>query len=88
MAIVRKRLPGIEQHLLQQVVNCVQHLRKLKLNKTPGVSETIDWAQSLLALGYREVNAKAFDQTLGSILKNVDDMNFARTGELEALLKA
>lgn len=87
MAIVRKRLPGIEQHLLQQVVTCVQRLRQLKLNKTPGVSETLDWAESLMALGYRELNAKAFNRTLGSILKTADDTVLARSGELELLLK-
>ena len=88
MAIVRKRLPEIEQHLLQQIVSCVQHLRKLKLNKTPGISETIDWAESLMALGYREVNAQSFKQTIGSILKTVDDMNTAKAEELETLLNA
>jgi MoxR-like ATPase len=87
MAIVQKKLPGIEQHLLQQVVSCVQNLRKLKLAKTPGVSETIDWAESLMALGYREVNAKAFDQTLGSVLKTVEDINQVKRQGIEALLK-
>ncbi|AEW01395.1 ATPase associated with various cellular activities AAA_5 [Niastella koreensis GR20-10] len=75
MLIVNKRLPGIEQLLLQQVVGYVQEFRKRKLEKTPGVSETIDWAESLVALGYREMNAKAFVQTLGAVLKSVDDIN-------------
>jgi MoxR-like ATPase len=87
MAIVQKRLPGIEQSLLQQVVICVQNLRKLKLAKTPGVSETIDWAESLMALGYREVNAKAFDQTLGNVLKTIEDINQVKLKGMESLLK-
>ena len=74
MAIVRKRLPGIEQDLLKQVVEFVQELRKRKLNKTPGVSETMDWAESLMALGYREINSRAFEQTLGAVLKSADDI--------------
>lgn len=74
MTIVKKRLPGIEQKLLEQVVNFVQELRKRKLSKTPGVSETMDWAESLMALGYREVNSRAFEQTLGSILKSSEDI--------------
>lgn len=78
MLIVKKRLPGIEQNLLKQVVEYVQAFRKIKLDKTPGVSETIDWALSLVALGYREVNAKAFEQTLGTVLKSMDDINRAR----------
>jgi MoxR-like ATPase len=78
MAIVHKKLPGIEQRLLEQVVGFVQELRKMKLSKTPGVSETIDWAESLVTLGYRELNAKAVDKTLGSILKSTDDINLVK----------
>jgi len=88
VAIVRKKLPAIEQELLDQVVTCVQKLRTIKLAKTPGVSETIDWAQALMALGYREVNAKAFNQTLGSILKTVEDITVVKTAELEELLRS
>lgn len=74
MAIVNKRLPQIESQLLAQVVEFVQALRQRKLTKTPGISETIDWAESLMVLGYRDLNRKAIDQTLGSILKSVDDI--------------
>ncbi len=79
MAIVHKKLPGIEQRLLEQVVTFVQELRKMKLSKTPGVSETIDWAESLVTLGYRELNAKALEKTLGCILKSTDDINLVKT---------
>lgn len=78
MAIVRKRLPGIEAQLLQQVVEHVQLFRQQKLLKTPGISETIDWAESLMALGHRELNRKAIDQTLGAILKSTEDMELVR----------
>jgi hypothetical protein len=46
--------------------------------KTPGISETIDWAQSLMVLGHREVNRKAIDQTLGAILKSAEDIELMR----------
>ncbi|MCU0394756.1 MAG: MoxR family ATPase [Chitinophagaceae bacterium] len=85
MQIVRKRLPGIEQQLLEQVVQYVQAFRQRKLAKTPGVSETIDWAESLMALGYREVNRQAMEQTLGSILKSTEDISLLKT-EWEDLL--
>jgi MoxR-like ATPase len=78
MAIIKKRLPGIEEELLRQVVQFVQELRKRKLNKTPGVSETMDWAESLMALGYREINSRAFDQTLGAVLKSAEDIQKAK----------
>ncbi len=79
MAIVKKRLPDIEPQLLEQVVAFVQKFRLLKLSKMPGVSETIDWAESLMALGYREVNDRAFEQTLGSILKSAEDIRQVRS---------
>lgn len=84
MLIVRKRLPGIEQGLLEQVVGFVQQFRERKLSKTPGVSETIDWAESLMALGYREINQQAFDSSLGSILKSAEDIQMVRSEGLEA----
>jgi len=84
MSIVRKRLPGIEAQLLEQVVGFVQQFRQRKLAKTPGVSETIDWAESLVALGYRDINRQAFDSTLGSILKSAEDINMIRAEGLEA----
>ena len=83
MRIVRKRLPGIEEKLLQQLVDWVQHFRLQKLSKTPGVSETIDWAESMLALGYREVNRQSFEQTLGSVLKSEGDISQARLEAVE-----
>jgi MoxR-like ATPase len=84
MTIVRKRLPGIEPALLEQVVGFVQQFRERKLAKVPGVSETIDWAESLMALGYREINRQAFDSTLGSILKSADDISMIRSEGLDA----
>lgn len=74
MAIVQQRLPDMEKELLQQVVEHVQRFRSMKLAKTPGVSETIDWAESLMALGYRAVNRQSMLQTAGSILKSSEDI--------------
>ena len=74
IAIVQQRLPEIEEQLLRQVVEHVQAFRQKKLAKIPGVSETIDWAESLMALGYREVNRQSMLQTAGSILKSSEDI--------------
>jgi MoxR-like ATPase len=74
MDIVQKHLPNIETELMTQVVEFVQQLRTQKLNKIPGISETIDWVESLNSLGYRNLNQKAFQQTLGCILKSVEDI--------------
>src|SRR5258708_2285313 len=85
MAIVRKRLPGVEQRLLEQVVGFVQKFRERKLSKTPGISETIDWAESLMALGYREISPAAFQQTLGCVLKSAEDINQIKSEGAETL---
>lgn len=84
MTIVKKRLPGIEQNLLVQVVKFVQEFRKRKLSKTPGVSETIDWAESLMALGYRQIDARAFEKTLGTVLKSSEDIQQVKQEGMEA----
>lgn len=78
MSIVRKRLPGIEEKLLEAVVRQVQQFRQQKLSKIPGISETIDWAESLVALGHRSLNRKAVEETLGAILKSSEDIELAR----------
>jgi len=86
MTIVKKRLPGIEPELLKQVVNFVQELRKRKLSKTPGVSETMDWAESLMALGFKEINDRAFDQTLGAVLKSSEDIQQVKQEGIKAFI--
>jgi MoxR-like ATPase len=80
MDIVQKHLPNIETELMTEVVEFVQQLRTQKLNKIPGISETIDWAESLNALGYRNLNQKAFQQTLGCVLKSVEDIEQVKNG--------
>ncbi len=83
MNIVNRRLPNIEAELLEQVVTYVQNLRNRKLAKIPGVSETMDWAESLMTLGYRSLNAQAINQTLGCVLKSVDDIAMIKAENIE-----
>jgi MoxR-like ATPase len=86
MTIVKKRLPEIESGLLLQVVQAVQHFRQRKLVKTPGISETIDWAQALMTLGFRHLDGEALERTLGSILKSVEDIRQVKEEGIEAIL--
>jgi MoxR-like ATPase len=83
--IVRARLPEIPQRLARQVCSFVQQLRWLDLYRVPGVGETLDWAESLHALGAQEVGSEAADRTLGSLLKSREDLERVRregVGEL------
>jgi MoxR-like ATPase len=73
MRIVRARLPSMEEKLARQVVGYVQAVRGLSLSKPPGVAETLDCAEALVALGKPQLDEEAIEQTLGCISKSVED---------------
>jgi MoxR-like ATPase len=72
--IVQKHLPGIEKSLAQRVVHFVQKIRERKLDKTPGIAETLDWANGLLALGAVDLEPEKVEQSLGCLLKSTNDI--------------
>src|ERR1700757_817282 len=78
MRIVRARLPGIEEELSMQVVQFVQAVRGLDLDKPPGVTETLDCAQAMVSLGSRRLDAEVIEQTLGCVVKSVEDVGKLR----------
>ncbi len=84
--IVRLRVPGISEALAAQAATFVRGLRGLELSKSPGVAETIDWAQALQALGRRELDAEVVEQTLGSVLKYREDIDAVRDLTLARLV--
>lgn len=75
--IVLSRVPDIDQQLRQQLVAFVHSLRDLDLKKTPAISETIDWARSLLLLHARELDPEVVHSTLNVLLKFEDDIDTA-----------
>jgi len=76
--IVRRRVPSAATSLVQQAVSAVDRMRRLDLQKQPGVAETIDWVAALDALGIEFVDAGGADATLGSVLKYREDVELAR----------
>ena len=76
--IVRTKVPGIDDHLATEVVRFVQRVRSRKLSKTPGVAESLDWAQALVALGADALGDDVVDDTLGCVLKDEGDMREVR----------
>jgi MoxR-like ATPase len=74
--IVRSRLPEVSEALTAQVVSAVNRLREMELEKLPGVAETIDWTQSLDAIGAQTLNEQTALDTLGAIVKDRDDLEF------------
>ncbi len=75
--ILRSRLPEVGEALTEQVVRAVNRLREMDLEKLPGVAETIDWAQSLDALGASSLSQDAALDTLGAVVKDRDDLQYA-----------
>ena len=73
-AILKSKVPSAGERLGAQVVAFVQMLRGIELFKPPGIAETIDWAQALLALNAKELTADNVDSTLGVVLKYQDDL--------------
>jgi MoxR-like ATPase len=86
VAIVRARVPGVPERLAVEAATFVASLRALDLAKVPGVAETIDWIQALVALGQSELDAGVVSATLGSVLKHHEDIEFVRDGYLERLV--
>ena len=85
--IVRLRVPGVPERLALQAAAFVQGLRRLDLEKPPGVAETIDWAQALAALGSHELDPDLVESTLGSVLKHHEDLQAVRDAALADLLE-
>jgi MoxR-like ATPase len=85
--IVRLRVPGVSERLALQAAAFVQGLRRLDLEKPPGVAETIDWAQALAALGGHELDPDLVESTLGSVLKHHEDLQAVRDAVLADLLE-
>jgi MoxR-like ATPase len=76
-AILRARIPGIEEGLALQVARVVRAARRLDLQKRPSVGESVDWARALMALGHSEVTAESLAQTLPVLIKSRPDLTTA-----------
>ena len=72
--IVLAKVPGAPAQLARQVVAFVQELRGVELYKLPGVAETLDWINALVALDQEELHEEVVNETLGVLLKYRDDI--------------
>src|SRR3954470_20150923 len=73
VAIVRRRFPKATDRLVEEVTTAVQRLRQSDLLKPPGVAETLDWTDALLALGAQRLDEDVATATLGAVLKYRED---------------
>lgn len=74
LQIVRKKVPHIDEQLGLQICSFMKEVRALKLEKTPGIAETLDWAQALAALHIDHLEKEVVEETLGIILKDWKDI--------------
>ncbi|HEX3427049.1 MAG TPA: MoxR family ATPase, partial [Acidimicrobiales bacterium] len=72
--IVLAQVPGIAAELADQIVRIVRSIRGMELKKHPSVSETLDWAQTLVLLGVESVDAEVARDTLNILLKYQSDI--------------
>ena len=79
-------MPAAPEKLAHQVVGFVHRLREADLTKVPGIAETLDWAAALLSLGARELTPELVDETLGVVLKYVEDIRQIRGEQTARML--
>ncbi len=82
--IVRTKVPGISEELADQVARIVRSLRTIELRKAPSVSETLDWARTLVLLGVQTIDAAGAKDTLHILLKYQADIERATKELLSA----
>lgn len=85
--IVSNKVAGIDARLGKQICHFMQHLRNLKLEKTPGIAETLDWAMALSALHMDHLDKTVVEQTLGVVLKDWRDTRQVQLSLSELLEK-
>jgi MoxR-like ATPase len=78
IAIVRAKVPAIATPLAASLAAFVQSIRRHRLVKTPGVAETLDWANALVALGADGLDDATASETLGCVLKDEADIRQIR----------
>ena len=84
--IVRRKAPGASERLYRKVVEFVQRMRGLDLFKAPGVAETIDWTNALVALNAMRLDPATVHDTLGVLLKYQDDIERMGGGDTAKIL--
>ena len=78
-------MPGLDERLAREIARFMEHLRRMRLGKVPGVAETLDWAQALAVIHADHLDEEVVAETLGCIMKDADDMKrfraeMAKTG--------
>jgi len=78
LAVVRLKVPDLNPKLAQQAVEFVQKLRKADMRKSPSISETLDWANALVALNAKSLDKDTLEDTVSILLKHEADLQKAK----------
>ena len=87
LSIVKSKAPEIDQKLAIQICKFMQEVRRLRLEKVPGVAETIDWALALASLHLTHLDKNVVEDTMGLILKDWQDIRHLQDSLSELLEK-
>ena len=87
LQIVRSKVPGIDAKLGEQICTFMRELRQLRLDKVPGVAETLDWATALANLHIEHLDKETVESTLGIILKDWQDIRHTQMSLTELFEK-
>jgi MoxR-like ATPase len=87
LRIVRNKVAGIPEKLARQVCEFVRGAREFGMEKVPGISETLDWANAMILLNYDHLEPDIIAQTLGALVKDADDLERFRTEAIEHIMQ-
>ncbi|MFK7925060.1 MAG: AAA family ATPase [Bacteroidia bacterium] len=87
LAIVKQKVPNIDERLADEICRFMAVVREQRLEKVPGIAETIDWATALASLHFDHLDAEIIESTLGVILKDWQDIRHTQTSLSELLEK-
>ena len=86
LRIVRRKVCGIDERLAGQVCRFVESAREIGLEKSPGISETLDWAKTMVLLHLNHLDHATAERTLGALIKDPDDLERFRREGIDAIL--
>ena len=86
LKIVTAKVPDIAADLAKQICRFMSEARKLDMGKTPGISETLDWANAMVMLHHDHLDRDVVQETLGCLVKDADDLERLRSHALDELL--
>jgi MoxR-like ATPase len=78
LAVVRLKVPDLNPKLAQQAVEFVHKLRNGDMRKSPSISETLDWANALVALNAKNLDKNTLEETVSILLKHESDLQKAK----------